>query len=128
MFAHLEFVDRRAGQQFAVNRHTFYHFLSNFFRDDPLHRFGHEFQITLIRDLKFDFIPDVREQRPGIIPNDLVEYLFIWKSNNAATGMIAGNVLAAELPQSRVEISHIDDITGSVSDLDAVADAKRLSD
>src|SRR5205807_1395250 len=45
--------------------------------DDALHCFGHKFQIALIRDLKFYFVPDVRKQRPGIIPYDRIEHFGI---------------------------------------------------
>ena len=41
--------------------------LANFFGRDSLHRFRDVFQIALIGNAEFDFIPDVREQRPGIV-------------------------------------------------------------
>jgi hypothetical protein len=42
--------------------------------------------------------------------------------------MITGNVLAAEFPQRRVQVTYIDDVTGSVTYLDAIAYAIRLAD
>src|SRR2546423_1129555 len=128
MFAHLEFVYRSAGQQIAVNRNAFHHFLSDFFRDDPLHRLGNEFQIALIRDLEFNFIPNVREKRPGIIPNDFIEHFLVRESDDSAAGMIAGDVLTAELPKCGIEITDIDYVASGVADFDAIADAERLPD
>ena len=125
MFAHFEFVHRRPGQQIAVNRNTLHHFLSDFFGDDALHCLGDEFQIALIRDLKFNFIPNVGEKRPGIIPNNFIEHFFVRESDNAAARMVSGNVLTAKFPERGVEISDVDDVTGGVADFNSIADSER---
>src|SRR5437870_11020434 len=39
--------------------------------------------------------------------------------------MIGRKILAAEFPESGVKITHVDDISGSVSDFNAVADSVR---
>ena len=41
--------------------------------------------------------------------------------------MIAGNVFAAEFPQSGIEIANIDYITGGVTDLYAITYSERLA-
>ena len=41
--------------------------------------------------------------------------------------MITGNVLPAEFPQRRVEVTDINHVSSGVADFDAVANAKRLA-
>jgi hypothetical protein len=50
--------------------------------------FGDKLQVTLVRDLKFDLVPDVGKERPGIIPHHFIEHFFIWESNDSAAGMV----------------------------------------
>ena len=122
-----QFINRCARQQLTIDFHAFHHFLANFFLDDALHCFGNKLQIALIRDLKFDLVPDVRKKRPGIIPNDLVEHFLIGKANDATARMIARDVLPAKFPQRCVEVTDIDDVSGSVTYLDAITYAIRLA-
>ena len=128
MRADFEFIDRRAGEEVAVDADAFHHFLAEFFLDDFLHCSCDELQITLISDLKFNFVPDVRKERPRIVVNDRVEHFLIWKSDRATARVIAGNILTSEFPQCRVEITDVDHIAGSIVDLDTIADPERLAD
>ena len=41
--------------------------------------------------------------------------------------MITGNVLASEFPQRRVQVADIDDIAGSITYLDSIANTIRLA-
>src|SRR6266513_2800059 len=127
MFAHFELVYWSARKQIAVNRNALYHFLSNFFFDDPLHRLGDEFQIALVSDLKFNLVPNVGKKRPGIIPNDFIEHFFVWKSDDTAAGVISGNVLAAKLPEGGVEVADVDHVARGVTDFNSIADPKRAA-
>src|SRR5207249_1099610 len=95
---------------------------------NALHRFSDEFQIALIRDLKFDLVPDVGKKRPGIIPNDFIEHFFVGKANDAAARMVSGNILTAKFPQGRVEITDIDYVTSGIADFNSVANTKWLPD
>src|SRR5260221_13256904 len=104
MIEYFEVSHRSTRKQIAVERKTFHHFLSDFFRDDPLHRLRDKLQIALIRDLELDFVPYVGKERPRIIPNNLIEYFFVGKSDDAAAGMIARNILAAKFPKSGIQI------------------------
>src|SRR6266513_788945 len=128
MLTHLQFVHWCAGKQIAVDADAFHHLFAEFLFDDLLHRFCDELQITLISDLKFDFVPDVREKRPRIVVDKFVEHFFVWKLDDPAARMIAGNILAAKFPQRGVEITHVDDVSGGIIDSNAVPDTIRLAD
>ena len=126
MFSHLELIYRRAREQVPVNRNALDHFFSNFFFDDPLHRLGDEFQIALIGNLEFNFVPNVGKKRPGIIPNDFIEHLFIREPDDPAAGMVAGNVLTAKFPERGIEITDVDHVASGIANFNAITNAKRL--
>ena len=122
---HFELVYGRSRQQIAVHANALDHFVAELLGHDVLHRFGNKFQVALIGNLKFYFIPDIGKKRPGIIPNDFVEHFFVRETNDPTARVVAGDILASEFPQGRVEITNIDHVAGCVSDLDTVADPKR---
>src|SRR5690349_7777339 len=81
----------------------------------------------MIRDLEFDLVTNVREKRPRIIPDDFIEDFLVWKSNDPSTRVLAGDILAAELPQCCVEITDVDHVASGVADFDSVTDSERLA-
>src|SRR5205085_1161754 len=95
---------------------------------DSLHGFGDEFQVALVSDLKFYLVPNVGKQRPRIIPDYRVEYFRIRKLDDPPAGMIARDKLSAKLPKGSVEIPDVDDISGGITDFDAISYAERLPD
>src|SRR5205814_7532202 len=116
-------VHRRAGENFTEYFDAFQHFLAELLFDDALHGLGHELQIALIGDLELDLVPNVGEQRPGIVPDHRLEHFRVRELNDTSTRVIAGDVLPAEFPKCRIEIADIDYVAGGVAHFDAVADA-----
>jgi hypothetical protein len=122
---HFQFIDRSFRKQIAKNFDAFHHFLAQFCLGNLLHRLGNEFEIALVSNIKFDLVPNIREKRPRIVVNELVEHFFIREFDEAAARMVGGKILAAEFPKRGVEITNVDHVAGSVADFDAVADAIR---
>ncbi len=69
VFADFKLIDRRLGEEFAKDSDLLHHFFANFFRGDALHGLGNEIEIAFISDAEFNFIPNVREQRPTVVVN-----------------------------------------------------------
>src|SRR5437763_15426041 len=109
-----KFINRCASQQVTENFDALHHLFTELFFNNLLHGLGYKFQIALIGDLKFDFVPDIGKERPRIVINELVEHFFVRKLNQATTRTIAGNVLDSEFAQLRVHVDDIDAIAGSI--------------
>src|SRR5947209_1479988 len=128
MFAHLQFVDWCSRQDLPVNFDSLGHLPADLLFDDFTHRFGNELQIALVGDAEFNFVPNVGKKRPGIIPNHLIEDLFVWKPNYPPARMISRDILTAELPERGVEVTHVNDVACSVPDFYSIADPEWLAD
>src|SRR5205823_11565891 len=90
MRTNFKLINWRTSQQVPKNFDSLDHFFAQLFLDNLLHRVGNKFQIALIGDLEFDFVLDIRIQRPRVIVNELVENLFIGEYNDTAAVMNAG--------------------------------------
>src|SRR5438045_9446413 len=84
MRTNFKLINWRTSQKVPKNFDSLDHFFAQLFLDNLLHRLSHKLQIALIGDLKFDFVPDIRKQRPGVVVNELVEHLFIGEFNETA--------------------------------------------
>src|SRR5262249_41074196 len=125
--ANLQFVNRGTSQQVTKCLHTLHHFLAQLFLRNPLHGTGDKLQVRVESDVKFDLVPDVGEERPRIVINDLVEHFLIWKLDDATAGVITRHVLTAEFPKSGIEVTNINYVAGGIGYLDTIAYSVRLT-
>jgi hypothetical protein len=126
--ADIQLVDRGLLQELAVDNNTLSHLISQLFLHDLLHCLGNEIQVTLVRHLEFDLIPNVWEQRPAIVVDCLIQHKGVGKFNDPARRMLRGKVRSAKFPQRRIQITDVDNVPLGIADLDAVPDPLGLAD
>src|SRR5688572_14800353 len=85
---HLDMIDRSSREQIAINLYLFDHGFTEFLFSNLLHGGSDEFQIAFISDMESNFIPDVREERPGIIEDRRIKNTRVWKFDQPSARMI----------------------------------------
>src|SRR5688572_5418281 len=128
LLAHLELVHRGLRQHLPEGPYALPHRFTDRLVRHFLESAGHEGEVAFVRDLKAQLVPYVREQRPRVAEHRLAEDERVRELDHPAAGVIGREVLAPELPQRGVEISHVDDVPRRVADPYPVADPVRSAD
>ena len=89
-------------------------------------RAGEELQhlreIALVGDRELHLVPDVWEQRPGIVVHCRGQHMGVGEFDDPAAGVLGRQILAAELPERGVEVADVDDVRVREIQPDAEAD------
>src|SRR5947207_15708351 len=128
MFSHFQRIHRCLRQELTVDSYPLHHCLADFFLCNLTHRHRHKVQITFVCYVEFDLVPDVREQRPGVIVDGRAEYFRIGKPDYSAGRMVSREILTAKFPQRRVKVAYVNHVARCSSYFYAVANSIRSSD
>src|SRR5882724_3852949 len=123
MFSHLQRIHRCLRQKLTVDSYPFHHCLPDFFLCNLPHSHRHKVQITLVCYVEFDLVPDIREQRPGVIVDGRAEYFRIGKPDYSAGGMVSREILTAKFPQRRIKVADVNNVARRASYFYAVANS-----